>query len=189
MANDVDDASWDYVVVAVDVADSEREAVIEEVSEDFAREGLPIDDVRRGSWSDLTGAPPLPQVPGHFVVLEGTIAFILLGAAAGVIGNRSDAAVVAIAKRVKQRKGRPAPPLTRATALRRARGSIQQTWPDDAPATLDVDEEARDHEGNWEFGFAAVVHDGRRWAYRAQVRNDKDERAIAVSVKRRLLPP
>lgn len=207
-----DDQSNDpFLVVAIDVSRHDGEEINRgELADRFTAalsgQGFSVSAVRpnRG-WESLSGAPETRRPDSSIAAFEvvSGIAFVLLAALSGVVGNRADHAAVTLAKSSRKRLGRKAPPLTRETALARARGAVAACWPADIhPYLLDRLEVMREDEkpdGAWSFEFLyrhevrwdearrGYVSDYGPFAYRAVVLPIKSDAVVGTEVTRVVL--
>lgn len=155
--------------MAVDVALTAREELprkplIRELTAALEEGELQVEAVREGgSWVDIAGLPrrsaerPEREPLVFHFLFESAIGFVLSSAVGGVVGSRTDDAVMALVNRLRGRDGASAGPLDRDSALRRAQAAIGNTWPGEVnrwrPTLLEVESEELAEDGSWLFSL------------------------------------
>jgi hypothetical protein len=200
----ISEASWDYVVLGVDVPREEGEdirrlRIVDEVTADLAEAGFVVQRVRPNEpWELLVGLPYVPRKRPEDVAafeLLDALEFVLQAAAAGVIGNRIDAAVLALSNALRGRVGASTvPALDRDKALGQARMAVIASWPKDTnpmlPETLAVVWEQRRDDGSWEFALryskqiAPFKSELQPWLFTARVLPREGEHCVVSLVRR-----
>ncbi|MGY1632201.1 hypothetical protein ACI784_10915 [Geodermatophilus sp. SYSU D01186] len=199
-----------------ELLDIGRDAVTKRTGISRLRRKAPTPEVRTRHghyWWAVSGEePPKQELRGDYAFFDigAVLEFVIEAGAAGVIGNRLDALVMALKRKadLARRTGR-SEPLTREQALRRALAATCVAWPEGAPKTYEVAygipqqhahviEETHHGDGRWSFTFHArrLDREAETWEYRTDTTwlytvdvppDDEDDgfNVLALTVNRR----